>query len=262
MRSVLFLVVTALVLVAPVVVLAQETDAAVCPPTTPAAEVSNIERGFPTQVIDVVPVAPGRIEAGLAGGYVTNGNTFETGLMRVNYGVIDDVQASIYWPLILGEGRVEGNGDTNLAVLWRAVMEDDMMPALGVELSGRTPTGLGFTGYDGTITGIASKMVGEARVNVNAAYTTIGNNRTASRNDADFFGAGVDFPVMDNAVAILDVYSQESQVIGNDRVNVVELGGRMAISDTDTVSAGVGAGIGNGNATPDFLATLGYQRVF
>ena len=256
MKVRLFLAVAVLAIAAPV--FAQET--AVPEPTT-VSNVANLEQGFPAQVVDTMPTETGRWELGVTGGYVTNGEAYETALLQANYGLVENVQMYAKWPLIVGEGRVVGNGDTSLEVLGKFVEEQDMIPSMAVELIGRTPTGEGFTGYDGTIRGIASKSFGDLRAHVNAAYTTIGNNETASRNDADAFTIGVDYPLTDTVVLIVDAFSNESFVEGNDRVEMVEVGVRAAITDVDTVSFGVGTGVGNGNATPDFQAVLGYQRL-
>ncbi|MHC4715261.1 MAG: hypothetical protein ACYTAN_18655 [Planctomycetota bacterium] len=132
--------------------------------------VANLEPGFPTVIADAVATPPTEWEVGAATGYETNGGTIHTGLLQVNYGVIDCVQARASWDWILGEGKVDGNGDTNLGVLWVAVMEDDSIPAMALEVAGRLPTGDGFTGYDGTILGILTKTYGETRVRRHAAH--------------------------------------------------------------------------------------------
>ena len=135
-----------------------------------------------------------------------------------------------------------------------------MVPALGIELSGRFPTGYGFTGYDGTLNGVASKTFGEIRAHVNAAYTTIGNNDTADRAHTDSFKIGADYMVVDNTCLIVDAFSNLAPARGLDRVQGAEVGVRTALTDVDILGVGIGFGLGNGNLTPDFTATVSYQR--
>ncbi|MHC4715260.1 MAG: hypothetical protein ACYTAN_18650 [Planctomycetota bacterium] len=80
------------------------------------------------------------------------------------------------------------------------------------------------------------------------------------RNDTDFIAIGMDYPLLDNLVLIVDAYSEEARFEGGDRLEAVEGGVRWALSDIDTLSIGVSAGIGNGNITPAFTAAVGYQR--
>ena len=254
MKARFYLAMVVLVLAAPV--FAQE--AAMAPST--GGNIANLEAGFPAAIIDTNVTETGVIELGVAGAYVTNGAVYETGLVQVNYGVMPNVQASAKWPMILGEGLVAGNGDTVVAVTAGLLEEDADMPALGLEVAGKAPTGRGFTGYDGTVTGVLTKTFGDMRLHVNAGYTTIGNNVTANRADADSFKVGIDFPLIDNVVMIVDAFSDEAPVKGADRIEAVEAGIRCALTDVDILSVGVGAGVGNGNATPAFVAVVGYQR--
>ncbi len=222
--------------------------------------VANLEAGFPTAIIDTTPTPTTAWEMGVAAGYVTNGAVYETAKIQVNYGIMEAVQVSAAWNAVLGEGLVAGNGDTTLSMLWAALGEDGNMPSMGLMLAGRLPTGDGFTGYDGTIAGAATKTVGEARFHLNVGYTTIGNNQTANRADADFVAIGMDYPILDDMVLVVDAYSAEAPVMGADRLEAIEAGIRTALSDIDTLSVGVSTRIGNGNATPEFTATVGYQR--
>lgn len=241
-------------------------EAALAPMAT--AGLANLESGFPATVIDTVTTQQGELELGIAGAYLTNGETYETATLQASYGVLSNVQLTIGTTLIIGEGLVPGNGDTDVALLAALVEEDGNLPSLGLELSGRLPTGRGFTGYDGTIAGVLTKSMGEARVHVNASYTTIGDDTVGgtmmapvhTRNDADAFVVGVDFPLTTDVVMIVDALSKEARTEGTDRVEMVEVGVRAALSEADILGAAIGVGIGNGNGTPDFAAVMSYQR--
>jgi hypothetical protein len=211
-----------------------------------------------------VALSAGKFEVGAALGHATNGDRldgYETGLISVTYGIIEGLQANASWPLLIGDGRVDGNGDTNLAVLWEAVKDDGSMPALGLQLSGRIPTGYGFTGYNGTLTGVATKSIGELRLLGNAGITTIGKNGVGGKDHTDSFKIGADYMVMDDINVLLGISSDMAAVEGADRLEAVEIGVRYALTDVDVLSAGVAIGIGNGNATPDLAGTIGYQRL-
>lgn len=222
--------------------------------------IGNLEPGFPASIADTTTTPETTWEAGLAGGYVTNGGTYEAALVQVNYGILENLQVRGTWGWLLGEGTVVGNGDTTIGLLWAFLAEEDAMPSMGIEIAGRAPTGDGFTGYNGTATGVLTKTVGETRVHFNAAYTTIGASNPGVRNDSDYFAVGMDYPLLDNLVLIVDAFSAEATFEGNDREEMVEAGVRAALSDVDILSFGVAVGIGNGNATPDFVAVVGYQR--
>jgi hypothetical protein len=237
-------------------VVAQEEPMAK-PMASPAADLSA---GLPTQIIDTVTLPVNKTEVGAALGYVTDGGTYETGLIQVAYGILADLQGTAKLPLILGQGHVTGNFDSTLALLWAPVKEEETIPALGLELSGKFPTGYGFTGYDGTLNGIATKTFGEIRAHINAAYTTLGNNQTANKAHTDSFKIGADYMVVDNTCLIVDAFSNLAPVSGVDRVQGAEVGVRTALTDVDVLGVGIGFGLGNGNATPDFTATVSYQR--
>ena len=243
------------VVLASSVVFAQEAA-----PLSSAAK--DLSAGFGTSVIDTLTLPAGKLELGAAAGYVTNSEVFETGLISVTYGIIDGLQANANWPLVLGEGHLDGNGDTNLGLLWEAVKDDGSTPALGLQLSGRIPTGYGFTGYNGTLTGVITKSFGEFRLLGNAGVTTIGKNGDDGRNHTDSFKIGADYMVLDNIDVIVDLSSDMASVQGADRIEALEIGMRYAMTDVDVLSAGIAVGIGNGNATPDFMGTVGYQRCF
>lgn len=243
-----------------VVVLASACVFAQEPMKSGPSAAMDLSSGIPTAIADTVVLPVNAFEVALAGGYVTDGIVYETGLIALTYGVLEDVQITAKWPMIFGEGKVTGNGDTTIAALWAPWKVEDV--SMGIELAGRTPTGEGFTGYDGTITGIATMPIGEVRAHVNAGYTTIGNNQTADRAHTDSFKLGMDYMAMDDVCVILDVFSNMAPVRGADRLEMVEAGVRYAMTEVDIISAGVAVSIGNGNATPDFVGTLGYQREF
>lgn len=231
-----------------------------------AGAVANLEPGFPTVIADTTPTPATQFEVGVAGGYSTGSplGTYETLLVQVNYGVVDAVQARVAWDWIIGEGKVDGNADATLGLLWAPIAEQDVLPSMGIEVSARVPTGDGFTGYDGSIVGVATKTVGQARFHFNAGYTTIGDSTSTmmvhTRNDTDVFALGMDYPLLDSLVFVTDIYSAEARYEGANRVEMLEAGLRWMLSDMDTLSFGVGVCVGNGNMTPDFTAVLGYQR--
>ncbi|MCD6404894.1 MAG: hypothetical protein J7M19_03620 [Planctomycetes bacterium] len=220
----------------------------------------NLTPGFATSLADTTTVEVGQVELGLAGGYWTNGTVFETGAVQLTYGLVDNVELIGKWGWVLGESKVDGNGDTVVGINAKLVEENDNMPSMAVEVSGRCPTGDGFTGYDGTVLGVASKTYGDLRVHVNAGYTTIGDSTSGMRSDTDYFAAGIDYPLLDNVVLVVDGVSAESAYEGEDRLQSAEAGIRTSLTDVDTLSVGVSVSVGNGNATPDFTATVGYQR--
>jgi len=264
-----------------------------------ASDAGNLEAGFPTSIIDNTTVPQGRLVVGINAGIDAGSpypnvqddgtpafswkRTILTSMWEVQYGIMPDAQITAKWPLIVGKGVVSGNFDTTLALLWAPVKEDDTMPALGVEVAVRVPTGYGKSGWDASVTGVASKKLGEVGTFLNATYTTIGNNddfnnvpAVSRRNDTNSFKLGADYMVMDNICLVADYVNQQSWLsltaadtdFGGapdpftvDRVQLLEIGARMAVTDVDTVSVGVAVGVGNGNITPDMIGTVGYQRL-
>ncbi len=222
--------------------------------------VGNLEPGFPTAIADTTTTPATAVEFGVAGSYRTNGGTWEEALIQVNYGILDELQLRGTWNVIIGEGRVDGNFDTVAGLLWVPVLEEDMIPSMGIEISGRAPTGLGYTGYDASALGILTKTFGEARVHLNAGYTTIGDRRSGIRNDADFYALGMDYVIQDDLILVANASTEEARWKGVKRIHMIEAGVRSALTDVDILSFGVGAGLGPGKATPAFTATVGYQR--
>jgi hypothetical protein len=238
-----------------------------------ASEAGNLEAGFPTSLIDNTTVPTGRavfgMNLGADSGDVMPDQIMATTLLEVQYGVAPDVQLTAKWPLVLTEGAADGNFDTTVALLWAPVKEQDNVPALGAEVALRAPTGVGKSGWDGSITGIASKKFGEIGTFLNATYTTVGNNddffgvNIPRANHTDSFKIGADYMVVDNVCVVADYVNQQSWigVPGVDRVQLVEVGARIAVTDVDMVSIGTAFGVGNGNATPEIIGTVGYQRL-
>jgi hypothetical protein len=256
---------------------------------------SDLSAGFPTSIIDTVTLPISKWEVGVSAGYVTQspapkgvfdpgtlGSAYEPMILEVTYGVTESLQLTAKWPLIIGEADINGNGDTVLGAVWGIVKDEGAMPAMGIELAAKFPTGSGFTGYDGTITGIVSKAFGSLRVFGNAGYTTIGKDLGPSaksfidldgdldrdgdevafgkRSHTDSYKIGAAYMAMDNVCVIVDVLNNMSVIEGRDRITMVEGGARFAVTEVDTIGAGIGIGLGNGNATPDFTATVSYQR--
>lgn len=222
--------------------------------------VADLAGGFPTLLEDTTTAPLGSITVGIAGGYLTNGTSIETALIEVNYGLLENLELSADWLWVVGSGRIAGNGDTYLSALWAPIAEDGYMPSMGLSAGARLPSGDGFTGYDGTIVGVVTKTIGQVRVHLNAAYTTIGNSLPGIKSDADAFALGMDCPIVDGLVLVADVFSLESPLQGGDRVQGVEAGVRAALTEKDTLSVGVSVGDGAGNVTPKFTAAVGYQR--
>ena len=225
-----------------------------------SGNVANLEGGFPTAIIDTTTTDPSAFEAGFALTYQTNGQVLYTSLLQVNYGLMEGLQLSASMPAVLGEGMVRGNGDMVLDVLWAFLAEEGNMPSMAVGVGLKVPTGEGYTGGDGRIIPAVTKTNGQARFHLHARYTTIGDRAALVRNDVDFFVLGMDYPLLDKLVLVVDAYSKEDTGLGNDRLEAIEVGVRAELTEVDTLSAGVSVGIGNGNATPDFTATVGYQR--
>lgn len=278
-----------------VVVLAATCVFAQEPMKTGSSPAMDISGSFPTSIIDTITLPVNGFEVGVSGTYVTTtagrsgvfypnaiGSVYYPVVGELTYGVIEDLQVTAKWPVIFGEGMRAGNGDTVIAGLWQAVKDDGTIPAMALELAAKFPTGKGFTGYDGTITGVISKAFGELRVFANAGYTTIGKDMSENdkpffdldgdldhdgdevafgkRAHTDSFKLGAAYMAMDDLCVIVDVASNMSILEGEDRVDSVEVGARYAMTEVDIISAGIGVGVGNGNATPDLTATLGYQR--
>ena len=220
---------------------------------------ANLQPGFATSLADTTPTPVGKFSVGVAGSYATNGTDVEAAVIQVAYGLTSEMQATASWPMLLGQGRVAGNGDTVLALLWAPVKEDGNMPSMGLEVSGSFPTGYGFTGYNGTITGVATKTLGEIRAHLNASFTTIGKPQ-GGENHVDNYVLGMDYMILDNMCLVVDGYSAQNPVKFQDRIEMVEVGLRVALTDMDIVSVGVAVGVGNGNMTPDLMGTVGYQR--
>lgn len=255
-------------------------EAAVTPKTS--GEVRNLEVGFPTQVVDTMTIPQGKFEFGLSMGYenfkgdAAVNDSFISVNPLVAYGIMPNLEVMFSMPLLLTEGTINyntgimgntdqgANFDTDWGLLWRINEEGDVLPSFGIGLSVKAPTGYGADGWDGTALGVMTKTIGPVRLNINASITTIGksNGNIITQDHLDSYGIGVDFPVMDNLVLIVDTFSSEDPQVtsGTARANVVEFGARFALTETDILSGSVGTSYGPG-ISPDLTLVVGYQKL-
>ncbi len=79
----------------------------------------NLESGIPTTIEDIEPLERGSVEMQGFGRYLRlrGGKDAGEAEPRLAWGILEHTQLEIGTPLLLGEGKANGNGDVQLSIL-------------------------------------------------------------------------------------------------------------------------------------------------
>jgi hypothetical protein len=229
----------------------------------PAADHTNLEEGFPTELQDAFPIPFRAIEVQGRFRYERERNDDDQYLLqpRLEIGPFPNAQVSIGAPFLLGSASHSGSRNLRLDGLYNFNQETVWIPAFAVAGRVELPTGVNAAGVDTRLGLVASKTLGAARwmqrVHLNATWgheAAAGEDERANRY---IIVVGYSMRAGPDAVVVAD-FVREQQITEGANSNILEAGVRYQLTP-QTVLVG-GAGVGMGDPSPVARATVGIQH--
>lgn len=187
------------------------------------------------------------------------------GAFALRYGISDDIFAEFQvYPLNLGDGDNQGNGDLGIILFWTPVRETETMPAFGTYGKMRIPSGDGSSKVDGEWHWIVTKtLMPKFRMHMEGFIQTANGGRSDAQDDGRRpfqwgVGPGFDYQIAEKTKAVLNYLNRSSDQIGNQNTNVLEIGIAQGIGENQYVCVGVDIGLDDGAETNNFLVKAQY----
>lgn len=160
-----------------------------------------------------------------------------------------------------GNGSVEGNGDIDVGWQQRWVAEHDKTPTLATLLVVRTPTGDDSSGVDVTLFGILDKDLGPGTLFV-TAWITDANGGDDVRSTQWGAQLGYRWRIGEKFALIGNYVHKSSEEVGNDEIDLLEIGMEYHPTDRFIFGPGVFVGLNDNEETPDFGAGIRFTYTF
>lgn len=219
------------------------------PSVAVALDHDNLDPNRPIQMEDAYAIPKG--ELGLESGVRFNdrrrGRTGVIFQPQIIYGAFDNTQIEIQTDLLTEPLSVVGpskSGDLHIGMLYNFNTETLQLPAFAVRAETDLPTGVNSRGVDSQLTGIVTRSFGRLRAHLNAGYTFVGQSQGFERNGAYRVVAAVSYPIgyplRFRETLIVDVYTRQSDLVGQRNNTGVEVGLRHQLSSRIVVDAGMG----------------------
>jgi hypothetical protein len=166
---------------------------------------------------------------------------------QIIYGAFENTQIEIQGDLFTEPSSLVGpnkSGDLHLGVLYNFNTETLALPAFAIRAEADLPTGVNSRGVDTQMTGILTRSFGRLRVHLNAGYTFVGSAQGMERNGQYRVIAAVSYPIgyphRFRETLILDMYTRQSDLIGQRNNTGIEIGIRHQLSSRVVLDGGVG----------------------
>ena len=139
-------------------------------------------------------------------------------------------------------------------------------PALAVRVEADLPTGVHSRGIDTQVTGILTRSLGRLRAHLNAGYTVLGQAQGMERNGIYRVVAALSYPLgypyRFRETLIVDVYTRQSDLVGQRNNTGVEVGIRHQLSSRVVLDGGVGTEFCGPSDRPAVTGTIGMSVGF
>ena len=245
--------------------------AVLSPPAVWALDHDNLDPNRPIQMEDAYAIPKGEIgvESGVRWNDRREGRTGVTFQPQIIYGAFRNTQIEIQGDLFTDPRSVVGankSGDLHLGVLYNFNTETLMLPAFAVRVEADLPTGVRSKGLDSQVTGIVTRSFGRLRVHVNAGYTVLGAPQGQERNGTYRVIAAVSYPIgypyRFRETLIVDVYSRQSDLVGQANHTGLEVGLRHQLSSRIVLDGGLGTEFAGPSDRSVFTGTVGVSVGF
>jgi hypothetical protein len=219
------------------------------PIPTWALDHDNLDPNRPIAMEDAYAIPKGEI--GLEGGVRFNdrreGKTRVAFQPQIIYGAFHNTQIEIQGDLFTEPATLVGankSGDLHLGVLYNFNTETLTLPAFAMRVEADLPTGVRSKGIDTQVTGILTRSFGRLRVHLNAGFTAVGAPQGQERNGAYRIVAAVSYPIgypnRFRETLIVDVYTRQSDLVGQRNNTGIEIGLRHQLSSRVVLDGGIG----------------------
>jgi hypothetical protein len=243
----------------------------VAPISASALDHDNLDPNRPIQMEDAYAIPKGEIgvESGVRWNDRREGRTGVTFQPQIIYGAFRNTQIEIQGDLFTDPRSIVGankSGDLHLGLLYNFNTETLMLPAFAVRVEADLPTGVRSKGLDSQVTGIMTRSFGRLRVHLNAGYTVLGAPQGQERNGTYRVIAAVSYPIgypyRFRETLIVDVYSRQSDLVGQANHTGLEIGVRHQLSSRIVLDGGLGTEFAGPSDRSAFTGTVGISVGF
>jgi hypothetical protein len=219
------------------------------PPSAWALDHDNLDPNRPLQFEDAYPIPKGEIgiESGVRVNDRRSGRTRVVFQPQIIYGAFLNTQIEIQSDLLTEPHTVVGankSGDLRLGVLYNFNTETLTLPAFAFRIEANFPTGVRSKGVDTEMTGILTRSFRQLRFHVNAGYTVLGSPQGRERNGTYRLVAALSYPIgypyRFRETLIVDIYTRQSDLVGQRNNTGVEIGIRHQLSSRIVLDGGLG----------------------
>jgi hypothetical protein len=234
-------------------------------PAAAAADVLDVESGFPLEVEDAYPVGYLGREAQLHVRYerTHDGEDGVVFLPRLELGFPRNGQLSLAQRFLTGSADPNGVGPTTAEFLYNVNQETLAVPALALVALADFPTGDETHGVDAGGKALLTKTLPGIwhlhRLHLNGLYQANDDVRSGERGTRWKAVLGYSAVVTNELLFVSDVFREET-FAEDEEHNVAELGLRWAVTPWAVLSAGVGFGFGD--ESPDVRPVVAAQHEF
>jgi hypothetical protein len=218
---------------------------------------------------DATIQAPGALDLRLTSRWGTGADDGDSGddfafQHGVLWGMAENLEGFAITDWVIGEGKVDGNGDTTLGMTWRFSEANGNMPTMALQGSARIPTGYHSSGVDGEGRLIISHDYDSGiRSHVNVFARTINGDNDPSMKDFNYGAVfGADGPLCsDGAVRwVADYMWQHRTHDGGNNDNIVELGWEWQMEAARRFGMSVQISVDRASQSSDFGAGFTYSH--
>lgn len=234
-------------------------------PMRTAADVVDIESGFPLEIEDAYPIGYLGREAQVHVRYerTHDGEDALHLVPRLELGFPRNAQLAIAQRFVVGSVDPNGVGTTTAEFLYNVNQETLVLPALGLVALADFPTGDDTHGVDAGGKVLLTKTMPGTwhlhRVHVNALYQANDDVQPGERGTRYKVAIGYSTVVTNELLLLTDLVRAETFEEAVEH-NFAELGLRWAITPWAVLSAGIGFGIGD--ESPDVRPVVALQHEF
>lgn len=247
------------------------TLAILWPLSASALDHDNLDPNRPVQMEDAYAIPQGEIgvESGIRFNDRREGRSRVTFQPQIIYGAFLNTQIEIQGDFFTDPRSIVGankSGDLHVGVLYNFNTETLRLPAFAVRVEADLPTGVQSRGVDAQVTGILTRSIGRLRIHLNAGYTALGDARTLERQGTYRLVAAVSYPIgyprRFRETLIADVYTRQSDLVGQPNHTGIEVGVRHQFSSRIVLDGGVGTEFAGPADRSLFMGTIGVSVGF
>jgi len=232
-------------------------------PVVFAHDHTNLERGIPIEIEDAYPTAfENREFQGILRTRRTEEKNYEYELVPIlEYGFIRNGELELAVPVRFLPGENNDSGNIELEALYNFNFEGLLLPAFSLKAGIEIPTGMNATGWAPAATLLVSKTLSRGSwfhaLHLNAAWLRNSDAGIDERLNRYRITLGYELRLDPNNMVLMDLQREQQKERKNES-NLFEIGLRHQWNPLTVLA--IGTGVGFSDESPDFRATLGFQR--